>query len=261
MPSLTKCISLVFLKQCAYSIFSTPSTNERMIYMYCIVQTKILHYYTFKVTMASAALIRPKSVLVFIGYCLILVEPRCLSVTWFLEPQTLNLNNNPLVTYRESLHLHLWSIQLTSQAKWRAQWFWCVIGGGCPCVETSTLLAQFHLVTRALSLHAADSVKSQRQHLGEGESLSGLRLSAVLLLVAPEVPTASSVAVPVWRQIWEQSCCCCCCLAIRERAQTPSSEPITALTELIMKYGHWRLQWAAPGLFFHLMFDYDMFKY
>lgn len=54
---------------------------------------------------------------------------------------------------------------------------------------------------RLLSLHASDSVNSQRQHLGAGESLSGLRLSAVLLLVAPEVPTVPSVSVPVWREI------------------------------------------------------------
>ncbi len=39
----------------------------------------------------------------------------------------------------------------------------------------------------------------------EGESLSGLRLSAVLLLVALEVPTVPSVRVPVWREIWEQA--------------------------------------------------------
>lgn len=42
----------------------------------------------------------------------------------------------------------------------------------------------------------------QRQHLGE--SLFGLRLS-VVLLVAPEVPTAPSISVPVWREIWEQT--------------------------------------------------------
>lgn len=36
----------------------------------------------------------------------------------------------------------------------------------------------------------------------KGESLSGLRLSAVLLLVAPEVPTVPSVRVPVWMEIW-----------------------------------------------------------
>lgn len=38
-----------------------------------------------------------------------------------------------------------------------------------------------------------------------GESLSGLRSSAVLLLVAPEVPTVPSASVPAWREIWERA--------------------------------------------------------
>lgn len=49
-------------------------------------------------------------------------------------------NNYQWVTYCRSLHLHLWSIQLPLQAKWRAQWLWNVIGGGWPCVETGSLL-------------------------------------------------------------------------------------------------------------------------
>lgn len=53
---------------------------------------------------------------------------------------TCYLNNYQWVTYCESLHLHLWPIQLPSQAKWRAQWLWNVIGGGRPCVERETLL-------------------------------------------------------------------------------------------------------------------------
>lgn len=49
-------------------------------------------------------------------------------------------NNHQLATCCRSLHLHLWSIQLQLQAKWRAQRLWNVIGGGWPCVETGMLL-------------------------------------------------------------------------------------------------------------------------
>lgn len=44
-------------------------------------------------------------------------------------------------------------------------------------------------------------------------------------------------------------CCCCCRLAIKEASALPQQTkltPISALPELIVKYGHW----AAPGLFF-----------
>lgn len=53
---------------------------------------------------------------------------------------TCNLNNYQRLAYCRGLHLLLWSKQLQSQAKWRAQWLWNVTGIGWLCVERRTQL-------------------------------------------------------------------------------------------------------------------------
>lgn len=102
-------------------------------------------------------------------------------------------NNYQWVTYCRGLHLHLWSIQLPSQAKWRAQWLWNVIGGGWPCVETGSLLPS-SIKSLGLWVYMQQTASTLSVNIWEKEKVclvwGCLRFSFLWLWRCPQFPVS-----------------------------------------------------------------------
>lgn len=191
-----------------------------------------------------------------VSNCFKLREPQHLSVSSCLEPHYVSqITTNERVG---SLHLHLRSIQLQSQAKWRAQRLSNAIGGGCLCVETllPNSIKSLGLWVYTQQTASSHSVNRRRKSVwfevvcGSPSCGSGGAHSSQCQCASLESDLRTG---------------CCCCLAIREARALPQqpNSKLTALPQLfhIVKYGHWNLQWATLSLIFHLMFVHDMLKY
>lgn len=124
-----------------------------------------------------------------VSNCFKLREPQRLSVSSCLEPHYVSqTTTNGRVG---SLHLHLRSIQLQSQAKWRAQRLSNAIGGGCLCVKT---LLPNSIKSLGLWVYTQQTASSHSVNIWEKEKVclvwGCLRFSFLWLRRCPQLPVS-----------------------------------------------------------------------